>query len=513
VLAYRHTLGTNPDKADIPWLGYGVSKKLPFNSATESSHIETLALAGQPYILGLVRNGTQRELTLYLAHTDKLKGAATPWQKVCEYKDEITDYAVQGDNLYLLSHNYAPRYRVLHTSLSHPNVGEAEIVVPQGSGVIEDIFAARDALYIQVLERGLHTMSRLPYGPRHQAEPLDLPIAGTIFNVISHPNQAGVLLGLTTWTRWGNYYAYDAAAGHCTPTRLEPQSIYDNPTGLEAREVLVKSHDGTMVPLSIICKEGLKLDGSHPTMLQAYGAYGTSAAPAYRVADLAYLERGGVLATAHVRGGSELGETWYQAGFQSTKANSWLDLLACAEYLIKEDYTTARRLAGRASGAGGIALGRAITERPELFAAAIFEGAMLDMLRQETTASGGRDVAEFGSVTTREGFHSLWAMSTCHQMKEKSRYPAILFTHGINDRSVEVWQSAKAAALFQASRSRKPTLLRIDYEGGHGATTNASQNQLEADIAAFFFQHTGGLPEPVPGLVPDLVNSPAVARP
>jgi prolyl oligopeptidase len=257
--------------------------------------------------------------------------------------------------------------------------------------------------------------------------------------------------------------------------------------------VLVPSHDGVKVPLSIVHRRDLALDGSHPTILSGYGAYGFSAHVNFDAINLAWLERGGVLATAHVRGGGAFGKHWHHAGRKLTKPNTWKDFIACAEYLVREKYTSPAKLAGQGGSAGGILIGRAITERPDLFAAARISVGCTDMMRFETTMNGPPNVPEFGSTAKEDEFKALFAMSTLHQIKDGTRYPAVLLTHGINDPRVEPWMSAKATARFQAATaSGKPVLFRVDYHAGHGIGSTRKQRQEElADVWSFFLWQMG----------------------
>jgi prolyl oligopeptidase len=252
-------------------------------------------------------------------------------------------------------------------------------------------------------------------------------------------------------------------------TRLQPSGAYDDPDNVESVEVKVPSHDGTLVPLSIIYPKEMKLDGSHPTLLSGYGGYGVLMNPNFDPMTLAWYERGGVRAICHVRGGGEYGEEWHLAGKGPTKPNTWRDFIACADYLISKGYTSQSRLAGQGGSAGGILIGRAITDRPDLFGAAIINVGLLDTLRYEATANGETNLPELGSIKTEQGFKALYAMSSFHHVKDQTAYPAVLLTTGINDPLVDPWEPAKMTARLQAATSSdKPVLLRVDYGGGHG---------------------------------------------
>jgi prolyl oligopeptidase len=277
------------------------------------------------------------------------------------------------------------------------------------------------------------------------------------------------------------------------PTTLQPAGKFDQPTGMEVKEVKVKSHDGTMVPLTLVYRKGLKRDGSNLVWLEGYGAYGVTLNPYFDPRMLAWLERGGILATAHVRGGGEFGEAWHVAGQKQTKANTWKDFVACAQYLIDQKYTTPQRLAGEGTSAGGILIGGAITERPDLFGAALINVGCADMLRQETTTNGVPNIPEFGTSKDADGFKALMAMSPYHRVKDGTAYPAVLLTTGMNDPRVDAWQPAKLAARLQAaSTSQKPVLLRVDYAGGHGFGASREQQLTKtADQMAFLFWQLG----------------------
>jgi prolyl oligopeptidase len=243
----------------------------------------------------------------------------------------------------------------------------------------------------------------------------------------------------------------------------------------------------------------MKMDGSNPTYLTGYGSYGTSLTPSFAATRLAWHEKGGVFATCHVRGGGEYGEEWHLVGKGKTKPNTWRDFIACAQYLIDNKYTSPARLAGEGASAGGILIGRAITERPELFGAALVDIGVLDALRSETTANGETNIPEFGSTKTADGFAALYEMSAFHHVKDGTAYPAVLITTGINDPRVDSWEPGKMTARLQAATSSgKPVLLRVDYGGGHGSGSGATAAQeSRADAYSFLLWRFG-----IPGFQP-----------
>ena len=352
--------------------------------------------------------------------------------------------------------------------------------------MIRNIAAAQDALYVQAIDGGIGKLTRVPYGGG-SASFVSLPFEGDVTLAATDQRVPGTLLDMTGWTKASKIYAYDPAKQSVTDTGLQPAGPFDNPGGLESHEVKARSYDGTLVPLSIIYKSGLKLDGSNPTLMVGYGAYGISEDPHFDPRFLAWFERGGVFAVAHVRGGGEYGEDWHLAGKLLTKQNTWKDFIACAEYLIEQKYTSSARLAIEGGSAGGITIGRSITERPDLFAVAIDAVPMSDVVRAEFTPNGPPNIPEFGTVKKADGFKALYAMSAYHHIKDQTPYPAVMVTTGFNDPRVISWEPGKMAARLQAATSSgKPVLLRVDYDAGHGIGSTKTQREQElADEMSF----------------------------
>jgi prolyl oligopeptidase len=361
-------------------------------------------------------------------------------------------------------------------------LAHAETIVPAGQAVVTGINPAQDALYVQLLDGGISRLLRVSYGPHPKTEEVKLPVQGSAF-AQTDPRVPGALIAISSWTSAFKIHAYDPKTKKVTDTRLQPQGPHDNPSNIESLEVKVRSYDGTEVPLSITYAKGLKKDGSNPTLMNAYGAYGISSLPRFNPVRLAWYEKGGVFAVCHVRGGGEYGEEWHLAGKQSTKANTWKDFIACAQYLVDQKYTSPSHLAGSGGSAGGIMIGRSITERPDLFAAAIDQVGDSDMLRIETTANGVPNIPEFGSVKTEDGFKSLYEMSAYYHVEPHTAYPAVLLETGFNDPRVDPWQMAKMTAQLQAATSSgKPVLLRVEYEGGHGGI-GGTEKQFQERLA------------------------------
>jgi prolyl oligopeptidase len=372
-----------------------------------------------------------------------------------------------------------------------PDIAHATAVVPTSERVITSLGVASDGLYVQDLDGGISRLRRIDFA-QGAIKPVALPFEGSIGALVTDGRLPGALLRLESWTKSPLWYAYNPQQESLSDTQLVPASPVDF-SDIESVEVKAKSADGTMIPLSIVYKRGLVLDGSHPTWLEGYGAYGITIDPDFRPTRRAWLENGGILAFSHIRGGGEYGEDWHLAGQKLTKQNTIADFIACAEYLVAQKYTSPAHLAGEGTSAGGITIGGAITQRPDLFGAALIRVGESNALRSELMASGPANIPEFGTFKTQDGFKALFAMDAYQHVKDGTPYPAVLLTTGINDPRVAPWQAAKMTARLQAaSSSNKPVLLRVDYDAGHGLGSTKSQRDAElADEEAFLFWQLG----------------------
>jgi prolyl oligopeptidase len=494
--ACLHRLGTDADGDPVVF-----AKDSPAGAVemADADFPSVVIPRGSAWAIGKIKHGDANDLTLYAAPVAALAGTSKiPWTKVCDARDEVKDFAVHGEDAYLVSAAGAPRYKVVRTPLAAPDFKSATVVLPAGAAVVESIASAKDALYVDVLDGGMNRVLRVPYGADAKPQTIPSPELAPSWSIAHpEPDVAGVLINGQSWTRAGKVWEYDPDTELLSDTGLRPRGRFDDPQSLGlalvSTEVQVTSHDGVKVPLSIVHRKGLKLDGSNPALAIGYGAYGMPVNVGYRPGNLAWFERGGVLAFAHVRGGGAYGKEWHLAGQKATKPNTWKDFIACCEYLVDKGYTSREKLAGQGGSAGGILIGRAITERPDLFAAAVIDVGCLDMVRSETTTNGVPNIQEFGSSATKEGFDALLAMSAYHHVKDGVKYPAVLLTHGVNDPRVEAWMSAKMAARLQAATAGgKPVLFRVDYQAGHGiGSTRKQQQEEDADSLAFLLWQLG----------------------
>jgi prolyl oligopeptidase len=286
---FLHVLGRDPDR-DPEVFGVGLSpaiKVIPSDVPILST------FPGSSYVTGIVAHGVQNEITAYAAPLASLGQRGIPWKKLCDVDDDVTGFDVHGSDLYLLSHKGASRFKVLRTSLLNPDLAKADVIVPAGEAVIRSFAAAGDALYVQELDGGIGRLLRLPYGAK--PEPVSLPFDGSLSLAAFDQRVPGVLLEMSSWTKATRVYAYDPASRQVTDTKLQPLGRYDDPKDLESVEVKARSYDGTLVPLSIVYKKGLKLNGSNPTMLEGYGAYGITMDPDFDPKLLVWCDMGGVI--------------------------------------------------------------------------------------------------------------------------------------------------------------------------------------------------------------------------
>lgn len=451
-----------------------------------------------PYAVALVEPGVDPNVSVYLGPLSALKDHKG-WKRAVELTDKVTDVYVRGQALYVVSFRDAPNGKLLRMDAKNPDIANAEVVIAPSATVLtggtalgtEVLHGASDALYLRVVKDGYGAAMRVSYDAHPKVTTIPLPNGMQVNFITSNGSLPGVLMKLDSWIDPGDYYRFDPANSSLAAIGLVQKNDID-PTDLAFEEVQVKAKDGTLVPLTILYRKGTPKDGTAPTLMVGYGAYGDAWTPGYARFGNAWLERGGVLAVAHVRGGGERGEAWHLAGYKMTKHNTWEDFIACAHYLIDHQYTRSANLGVWSQSAGGILIGRTITTEPGLVAAAIDGVPLSDTLRFERGSNGPGNTPEFGSIKTKQGAEGLYAMGAYYHVKKGVKYPAVLVTAGINDPRVDAWQGAKmAAALQAATASGKAVLLRVNYDSGHFADTIAQAKSDWTDIYSFLFWNFG----------------------
>ena len=489
-VSWLHRVGSDAAK-DTEVLGRGQFAGVPME---EIDFPFLIVQPGSKFVLAVVSPDTQNELKVWVNTIEAASKGLDGWKRVCTPEDNVMAVTYRDDEIFLLTYKNAPRYRVLSLKATDPDISRAREIVGQSSSVIRNILAAKDAVYLQDLDGGV---SRLRKWTPSGVVSIRLPFDGAIQSVFADPTREGIWFGLESWVRPSTVFHADAA-GAVRATDFVAQPHIDV-SAYESRRIFATAKDGTQVPVSLVYKKGTERAGSAPTLIYGYGAYGSCLDPRFAPRLIAWLERGGVWATAHARGGGEYGREWHEAGRLLKKHNTWGDMIAAAEKLIADRWTSPSRLAIQGASAGGTAVGRSLTERPDLFAAAISQVGVSNDLRAEFSQNGPTNVPEFGSVSTPEGFKGLYEMDSYMHVKDGVRYPAVLLTTGMTDPRVDPWHAAKMAARLQkASSSGKPVLLRVAFQAGHGLFSTRSQHDEEfADILAFILWQAG-----VPGFQP-----------
>jgi prolyl oligopeptidase len=447
---------------------------------------------GSRWMIARTTDTTLPEGFLFVAELADLDKPAVAWKKISSFDDKISDAELKGDDLYLLTHAGAPRNRILKLDLRRPDLKLArEVAIAPKDAVLEKFSLTRDALIGEVRKGTSIGLRRYAAGDV-KGKSIALPFKGAA-SVHHDPAHAysDVLYTLSGWTQLPRTLLLKGKVSTDAGLRVNP-TMPDLPQ-VEVVDVKLPSYDGALVPMTLLYKKGLKRDGSNPVLLNGYAAYGHSQTAGFSPASMAWIEQGGVLAYANVRGSGVYGDDWYRAGFKATKSNTWKDGVACAKYLIAEGYATPKTLGIMGTSAGGIFVGRTVTTAPQLFAAAIFNVGIMDAVRAEDSANGITNISEYGSARNPAEFPALLEMSTYHNIKDHTAYPAVMLVHGMNDPRVDVWHSAKTAARLQAATdSGKPILLRLDMQAGHGIGSTATQRYAQsADIYSFLLWQMG----------------------
>jgi prolyl oligopeptidase len=435
-----------------------------------------------------VGEGTKNEVDLYVAPALDAANAKATWRKIADRKEGLTNFAVRGETLFLLSNLNAPTFKVLSMPTSGTAAMATEVVPARAERVLELLGAASDALYVGAREGVYGKLLRAPTAGGAVQE-IALPVKGTIAAISADPRESGAVLLIAGWAAPPTLYRYDPATGRFTALPSGDRPKVDL-ARYATHDMRARAKDDVQVPLSLIT--GLGPKSPRPLLLSAYGSYGTSQLPGFSYARLALIDEGAAAAVCHVRGGGELGEAWRLGGKDASKPNTWRDLIACAEHLIAEGWTTPDQLAITGTSAGGIAVGRAMIERPDLFAAVISQVPMASTIRAEFQQNGPVNTVEFGTIKDPTGFKNLLAMDAYYTVEDGKTYPPVMFTTGLNDTRVDSWQPAKAAARMQAAGTPNPVLLRVEMDAGHGGGMTRTQTDgLNADIAAFLFWRAG----------------------
>ena len=442
------------------------------------------------HIIGTIA-GVAKYRDAYVASLKEVSKNKKDWKPLFKISDKVRRFFLLKDELIYLTAKDASNFKICKTSIHKPDFTNPDILVPEYTEEIITSFAiTTDGIYFVKVKNGVE--AKLMFLDNTGVlKQIDLPVkAGSISLQTKSPTKSDLWITIEGWANNSTKYFYDIESKSFT---LEKETSELKQKDVIVEEVLVQSHDGKEIPLSLIYKKGFKKDGSCPLFITAYGAYGQSIKPRSTVLTSNWIDEGGVYAVAHVRGGGEKGYEWHMDGQKLNKSNSWKDLISCVKYLQKQDYTNPKKTVAWGASAGGITVGRAVLEEPNLFSAVIITSGTLNTLRSEFAPNGKNNVKEFGTVKNIEEFKSLLAMDSYHNLKKNTSYPAFLVTTGFNDARVASWQSTKfIARLKEYSISNKPILFAVDFESGHGRENSKRKTLTKiARRIAFALSQTG----------------------
>jgi prolyl oligopeptidase len=382
---------------------------------------------------------------------------------------EDADYnplGVVGQTLYLFTNWQAPNGRIVSAAVGDSDRTHWHTVVAEGRDVMNETALVGNRLIVGYLvdvqsRVRLYDLAGAPQGE------IRLPDIGSASGITGRTDGSDLYFAFSSYLRPTTIYHYDLRTGALEPFQAAPTPF--DATPFETRATFYQSKDGTRVPIFIMAKKGLALDGSHPTLLYGYGGFDISLTPSYSPATAAWLELGGVYAVANLRGGGEYGEAWHHAGWKEKKQNVFDDFIAAAQFLEHEGYASPRTLAIQGGSNGGLLVGAAMTQRPELFGVALPAVGVMDMLRYDHFTGGHFWTIEYGSSSDSAAVGTLLAYSPLHNLKAGTCYPATLVTTADHDDRVVPSHSFKFAATLQAAQGcRRPVMIRVETAGSHG---------------------------------------------
>lgn len=403
--------------------------------------------------------------------------------EVGNYRYSVLDH-IEGKFIIRTNDN-APNSKIVLADPKHIEIANWKTIIAEKTEPLQGSGIAGGKLFVNYLK---DVTSRIYV---HELDgklvkEVKLPGLGTASGFGGNHDDKFVFYTFNSFTFPPTIYRYDIATGQSTAFRQPDVSF--NPGDYETRQVFYPSKDGTKVPMFIVHKKGIKLDGTNPTLLYAYGGFNISSLPGFSATLSPWLEQGGVYALANLRGGAEYGEKWHEAGMRFKKQNVFDDFIAAGEYLVKARYTNPARLAIRGGSNGGLLVGAVMNQRPDLFKVAIPQVGVMDMLRFHKFTIGWNWIAEYGSSDNADDFKNLIAYSPLHNLKKGVQYPATMITTADHDDRVVPAHSFKYAATLQEKHTgANPVLIRIDTNSGHGASNTAKAIESAADIYAFAF--------------------------
>ncbi len=484
-----YTIGSNPDNRNDVFS----NSSNPELIIPEEKYPVVLAFnQDDQYYIGILVDAEDYRQTFIIKKDDLLSGRKN-WKPLYGKDDKVTNIRLEGSDLYFLSGNNAANLKLCRTKIEAPDFRNPEVLIPEKKNeVINQYTITKDGLYYTTIKNGIE--SKIYFVKNGIEKELELSyVSGSIDLQSKSRYYSDIWINCSGWTSEEKRFKYNPQNNSFTMENMAPPTEYPEFKDIIAEVVTVKSHDGEEVPLTLIYDKNLKKNGKAPTLIYGYGAFSEVIRPMFAKAYLLWAMQGGVFAIAHVRGGGEKGERWHQEGKKDKKPNSWKDLIACTEYLIANKFSSSETIAVWGQSGGGIVAGRSITERPDLFKAAIIESGNLNTIRAKFHGVGGTSVAEYGDIDNPDEFPAVLKMDSYQSLQKGKNYPSTLLMTGMNDTRIAPWQSVKFAAKMQAfTGSSNPVLLKVDMDSGHGIEDPVYKiHQRNSLIFAYAFWQLG----------------------
>jgi prolyl oligopeptidase len=428
------------------------------------------------YLIITVSHGTERKNLIFYKDLQKADAQVVELVKVWEAQYGFIDN--DGPLFWFQTDLDAPRNRVVAVDITKPEKANWKEIIPQAEDTLQSVSAVGNKFIATYLKDVLGRVKVFELGGKFTRD-VSLPTVGTVAGFGGRRKDAETYYLFTSFVYPTTIFRYDVAGGESTVLRKPKVDI--NPDLYETKQVFYKSKDGTRIPMFITSAKGLKLDGNNPTYLYGYGGFDISITPRFSVSNAVWLEMGGLYAVANIRGGGEYGKDWHEAGKKLKKQNCFDDFIAAGEWLIANKYTSTPKLAIGGDSNGGLLVGACITQRPDLYGAALPAVAVMDMLRFDKFTIGWGWTSDYGSSSNPEEFKALYAYSPLHNLKAGTSYPATLVTTADHDDRVWPGHSLKFAATLQEMNSGpNPVMVRIETKAGHGAGKPTSKQIEEA---------------------------------
>jgi prolyl oligopeptidase len=447
------------------------------------------------FLLMLVNKGTEeRELLYFKDLGDPMAPRIdAPFQPlVDQFEAEFKVVGSIGDRLYVVTDLNAARYKIVEIDLTNPGRDHWKEIVPESKDLLQDAALVGGKLVVKYLVDAKNQLFVFDLDGNRERE-IGLPEPGTVGTLSGNPDRPELFYSFTSFLYPMTIYRDDVQTGQNSVFQ-KPNVDFD-PDRYETKQIFFASKDGTKVPMFVVGKKGLKMDGNNPVYLTGYGGFNISMTPLFAASYASWLERGGVFALPNLRGGGEYGRQWHESGIKQHKQNVFDDFISAAQALIDAKYTNAKRIAIAGGSNGGLLVAAALTQRPDLFGAVVAEVGVLDMLRFQKFTIGWAWESDYGSSDTPEGFQYLIKYSPLHNIKEGTCYPPTLVTTGDHDDRVVPGHSFKFAATLQAAQGcANPILIRIETKAGHGSGKPVSKIIEEQSAVLAFMWNVVGVP-------------------